>query len=247
MPEAEGKEGVARVRRRTRGLIVIAAAAIALVVLAVVAIVNAGSGSGPERSAPAGAAAPSASGSGSPRVVAGPRPPKIPAALLRGSPKAPVTVVEFGDFACPYCGKFARDVKPVIFRRYVETGVVQFAWRDFPHTTEWSMQAAIAGRAAARQGRFWQYHDALYARHPEKRGNQSRELLLAVARAVGLNMAKFEAALDDPKLREAVEADYTFGQQLGMPGTPAFLVNGQLLFGSHPLSRYVKAIERARK
>lgn len=105
------------------------------------------------------------------------------------------------------------------------------------------MRAAIAGRAAARQGKFWAFHDAVYA---AQSGGLGEERLRSLAARAGLDMAAFDADRLDPALREAVEQDFAFGAQLGMPGTPAFLINGRFFFGAQPLSAFVKEIEKAR-
>ncbi|MFI6515976.1 DsbA family protein [Spirillospora sp. NPDC050679] len=178
----------------------------------------------------------------------GPTPPPDDRALFSGSDSAPVTIVEFGDFQCPKCGTFARTIKPELRRRYVDTGVVRFIWRDFPTFGKESERAAYASRAAARQGRFWPFHDALYARQP-KRMNSGRiddAFLREVARAAGLDVARFDADRKSAAVRKAVDDDFGFGQRLGVPGTPAFLINGTPFFGAQPLKEFEKAIEKAR-
>lgn len=173
----------------------------------------------------------------------GPTVPPIDTALARGVASAPVTIVEFGDFKCVNCGRFAREIEPELRRRYIDTGVVRLFWRDFPALGRESKRAAIAGRAAARQGKFWPFHDALYA---DQSGGLGEEKLRSVAARVGLDVAAFDADRRDPALRKAVEQDFAFGAQLGMPGTPAFLINGKFFFGAQPLAAFVKQIEKAR-
>lgn len=200
------------------------------------------------RAGQASSSAPSASSSPSAvPTILGPKPPPVDDALLLGNPRARVIIVEFGDFQCPQCGRFAREIKPRLMRKYVETGVLRLAWRDFPTFGEQSVAAAIAGRAAARQGRFWQFHDALYARRlPPRSGRLTRALLRDVAREAGCDLDRFDADVKDERLRKVVDADFTFGQDLGVPGTPAFLINGAPFFGAQPLSAFERAIEEAR-
>ncbi|MGP3919828.1 DsbA family protein [Nonomuraea sp. 10N515B] len=174
----------------------------------------------------------------------GPTVPPIDMKLAQGVDSAPVTIVEFGDFKCVNCGRFARTVEPALRRRYIDTGVVRLFWRDFPALGRESERAAIAARAAARQDKFWPFHDALYA---EQSGSLTDERLRAVAARVGLDVARFDADRRDPALRQAVEQDFAFGSQLGVPGTPAFLINGEVFFGAQPLAKFVAAIEKARK
>src|SRR5690606_9707890 len=113
--------------------------------------------------------------------------------------------------------------------RYVEDGTLRIEWRDLPMLGPESQTAALAGRAAARQDAFWAFHDTVYA---DERGVNSGELerehLLQVAADLGLDLERFEADMDDPATAEAVRTDREWAQSLGITGTPAFLINGQL-------------------
>lgn len=227
----------------------LAGAGVALAVIAVLAalaVLRPGqSGTPSESAAPRGQG--QAATSARP-TVPGPSPPPVRQALTLGSDDAPVTIVEFGDFQCPQCGRYAREIEPVLKREYVETGAVQLVWRDFPAFGEQSVKAAVAARAAGRQGHFWEYHDALYAdQFPVNSGKLTDEYLISLARELGLDMTQFRQDLADSAAREAVMADYRFGQQLGVPGTPAFLINNQPVFGAQSLEVFEKAIERARR
>lgn len=182
------------------------------------------------------------SGSGTP-VFEGPTPPPVDMSLARGSAKAPVTIVEFGDFKCPNCTKFAQSIGPVLWRKYVDSGVVRVFWRDHPIRGRESRDAAVAARAASRQGKFWAFHDALFAANAPLDDARLR----AAARRVGLDLRKFEADRRDAKVREAVDRDAEFAARLGMPGTPAFLINGKLFFGAQPVEAFEQAIEKARR
>lgn len=173
----------------------------------------------------------------------GPTPPPVDMRLARGSAQAPVTVVEFGDFACPNCRRYAREIAPVLHRRYVGPGVVRVFWRDYPIRGRRSVNAARAARAAALQGRFWEFHDALYGGGTDLTEGRLR----AAAGAAGLDVARFDRDRRGRAVREAVEADTAFAYQLGLPGTPAFLINGELLFGAQPVAAFEKAIEKARR
>ncbi|WP_329246321.1 DsbA family protein [Actinoallomurus sp. NBC_01490] len=233
-------------------MLVSAAAVIA--VLAVLALVGLTGGSSSKRSASTaptptygstGAATPRPTG-GTPTVT-GPAPPKNDPALWLGSNSAPVTIEEFGDFQCPHCASFARRTEPELRRRYVSAGVVRFIWRDYPWIGKESERAAIAARAAARQGKFWPYHDALYAhRFPENSGHLDDAYLRGIAQRLGLNMSRFDADRRDPGIRAQVRSEMGFAEALGMSGTPAFLINGTVLFGDQSLKTFVAAIEKAR-
>jgi protein-disulfide isomerase len=163
-----------------------------------------------------------------------------------GDVDAPVVMIEWSDFQCPFCGAFARDTKPELVERYVEEGLLRIEWRDFPVIGADSSTAALAGRAAAEQGAFWDLHDEIYA---EERGRDSGELaedaLVEMAEGSGLDGGRFRADLGDDDHRRAVAADLELAQQLGITGTPAFLVNGELMIGGQPTELFAQAIERA--
>ncbi len=244
---------------------VIAGAMAALAVLAVLAVAartgpghparaasGTTTGAGVSQAAPPGARTPSpgaANPNPSAHPVTGPTPPPLAAALTLGRPNAPVTIVEFGDYQCTNCGVFARDTEPSLIRKYVNTGVVRLLWRDFPWVDAQSVRAAVAARAAGMQGKFWAYHDYLFAHQfpDEHSGLVTDAYLRSVARRLGLNVTLFNRDLTSPALTTAVRADRAFGQQLGVPGTPAFLIGGRPFFGAQPLQAFVAAITQARR
>lgn len=120
-------------------------------------------------------------------------------------------------------------------------------WRDFPAFGTESERAAITARAAARQGRFWPFHDALYAHQPPLHsGRLTNGYLRGIAAKLGLDLAWFDSDRRDPAVKAAVQDDFGFGQQLGVPGTPAFLINGKPFFGAQPVTAFEKAIDTAR-
>ena len=248
---------------------VVAGAVAAFIVLAMLAAA-AMSGSGhPARvsaaSRPGGAGVPGAAGAAPPGArpasagaanpdpsahpYTGPAAPPAVPALMLGRVGAPVTIVEFGDYQCTYCGAFARTIEPTLIRRYVDAGVVRLVWRDFPWVDAQSVAAAVAARAAGRQGKFWPYHDYLFAHQfsSERSGLVTGAYLRSVARRLGLNMPVFNRDVAEPALTAAVRADDSFGQQLGVPGTPAFLINGKPFFGAQPLAAFEAAIAAARR
>ena len=183
-----------------------------------------------------------------PNTITGPAAPPVAPALTLGRPSAPVAIVEFGDYQCTHCGAFAHDTEPALVRKYVDTGVVRLVWRDFPWVDAQSVAAAVAARAAGMQGKFWAYHDYLFAHQSadEHSGLVTGAYLRAVARRLGLNMALFSRDVADPALAAAVRADKQFGEGLGVPGTPAFLIGGRPFFGAQPLPAFEAAIAAAR-
>lgn len=173
------------------------------------------------------------------------RAPGDPMAL--GKPDAPVVMLNYAELRCPFCAKFSRDIEPELVKRYVESGVLRIEWRDFPIFGEESIEAAKAGRAAAAQGKFWEYAGTIYQDAPEK-GHPSlpHDKLVDYAKQVGItDIAKFEADMNDPATLEAIRADATEGSQIGVSSTPTFLVNGEPILGAQPLDQFAQTIERA--
>lgn len=166
--------------------------------------------------------------------------------LALGSVKAPVIMVEWADFQCPFCGEFARSTEPILVRRYVDTGKLRIEWRDYPYLGPQSTTAALAARAAADQGKFWQYHDALYAsQHPVNSGALTESHLVGLAARLGLNLARFRADMTSAATARSVRADFQQGLSLGVNGTPAFLIGGTQIFGAQPAATFEKAINAA--
>jgi protein-disulfide isomerase len=165
--------------------------------------------------------------------------------LALGAVDAPVLMIEWADFQCPFCAAFARDTKPEL-EPYLADGTLRIEWRDLPMLGEESRTAALAGRAAADQGAFWELHDEIYAEDRERNaGELDRGPLVEMAGRLGLDTERFEEALDDPDHAGAVEADAQFARSLGITGTPAFLINGRPLIGGQPTEVFVSAIEQA--
>ncbi len=168
------------------------------------------------------------------------------AVTAMGDVDAPVVMLEYSDFQCPFCGKFARETKPELIERFVEDGTLRIEWRDFPYMGEESTRAATAARAAGEQGRFWEFHDALYAdQAPPNSGTLTEDHLVGVAKDLGLDAGKFRKDMRSDRLAEAVARDFSEGQQIGVTGTPAFIVNGRPIMGAQPTEVFVEAIEDA--
>lgn len=162
-----------------------------------------------------------------------------------GAVDAPVVLVEYADFRCPFCGVYARDTMPQLIDEYVESGQVRMEWRDMPVFGEESLEAAVAARAAGEQGLFWEFSEAVFADAPE-RGHVALppERVREIAEQIGVpDMAAFEADLTNPELRERVNADFAEGRSIGITGTPTFLVNDTPLSGAQPLAAFQAAIE----
>jgi protein-disulfide isomerase len=145
-------------------------------------------------------------------------------AVLRGVPAAPVTIVEYADYECPYC----QQVQPGLEKLEAEyKGKVSFTFRDFPLPMHAHAQkAAEAAHCAAGQGKFWQYHDMLFS---------TKQLEVAQlkehARTLNLDGAAFDTCLDSGATADAVKAQFAEGQALHIEGTPSFLINGRFFSG----------------
>ncbi|MBI2640627.1 MAG: thioredoxin domain-containing protein [Candidatus Sungbacteria bacterium] len=193
--------------------------------------------SSPRSAVPQGTAAVGASPNIVPADLAGSAP-------YLGNPDAPVTLIEFGDFQCPFCGRFFHTTEPQIIEQYVKTGKARFVYRDFAFLGPESEWAAMAAECANEQGKFWQYHDYLYNnQRGENEGAFSKENLKAFARAIGLSEAQFGSCLDSDKYLEAVRRDTDDGRSAGVNGTPATFVNGRLIQGAVPFAQFQKIIE----
>jgi protein-disulfide isomerase len=156
----------------------------------------------------------------------------------KGPENAPITIVEFSDFQCPYCG---REV-PVVERVMKEyDGKVRLVFRNFPLNFHPNAQkAAEAGACAADQGKFWEMHDKMF-------GNQQKlaiDDLKGFAKEVGLDAKKFDQCLDSGEKKALVEADSKAGEEAGVSGTPAFFVNGIFINGAVPYEQFKDTVER---
>lgn len=163
-----------------------------------------------------------------------------------GDVDAPVVMVSYSEFQCPFCGRFARETEPELVQRYVESGDLRIEWRDFPYLGPESETAAHAGRAAAEQDGFWQFAEAMFAdQQSPNSGALTPEFLADVAEGVGLDREQFLADLESPEVADAVARDFEEGQSIGVTGTPAFLVNGRPVIGAQPTDTFVEVVEQA--
>lgn len=148
----------------------------------------------------------------------------LPDDVSRGRPDAPVTIVEFTDYQCPFCKRFEAETWPQLKRNYVDTGKVRFIVRDLPlEFHDSALPAAEAAHCAGEQGKFWPMHDALFASHADLR----RPTVLAIASAIGLDVKRFEADVDSAEVRKAVQRDLEDGSNVGVMSTPTIFIDGQ--------------------
>jgi protein-disulfide isomerase len=170
------------------------------------------------------------------------RPPSVAVAYdparVKGDPKAPITIVEFSDFQCPYC-KNSESTLDELLTKY--SGRVKLAYLDFPlpEIHPRAESAAEAARCAGEQGKFWEYHDALYADQSKLDASQ----LLARARTLHLDEKSFQSCLNSGKYKSKIEADLEQGRKVGVAGTPGFFVNGVFLSGARSPADFEKIID----
>jgi protein-disulfide isomerase len=166
--------------------------------------------------------------------------------MAKGDVDAPVVLIAYSEFQCPFCGKFARDTAPILEEKYVADGTLRIEWRDFPYLGPESTTAALAGRAAAEQGGFWRFHDAMYADQlPPNSGKLDGQHVEGIARDVGLDVDQFRADMSSAATKELVAADFQEGQSIGISGTPSFLINGTPVIGAQPTDVFEQVIEAA--
>lgn len=171
------------------------------------------------------------------------RAPDDPLAL--GEPDAPVVIREYADFQCPFCGRHARETGPKLIKDYVDKGLVRIEWRDLPYLGAESDDAAAAGRAAAAQGKFWEFHDAVYARDRRvNSGSLNEDALRDIARSIGLDLARFDTDRASAATHTAVRRDQQEATSMGITGTPAFIVGDTPIVGAQPYEAFKQAIDR---
>nr|WP_189822710.1 thioredoxin domain-containing protein [Streptomyces finlayi] len=167
--------------------------------------------------------------------------------LAQGTADAPVVMVEYADFKCGFCGKFARDTEPKLVKKYVEDGTLRIEWRNYPILSEESDAAAHAAWAAGRQGRFWQFHAAAYAKDAKAKGFGA-EQLKELARQAGVkDLDKFAADSASEDAKTSVRKDKEEAFALRATATPSFLINGRPISGAQPDEVFEQAIESAKK
>jgi protein-disulfide isomerase len=186
--------------------------------------------------------------------VAGPAPqPKTFNASARdlntlGKADAPITVIEYSDFDCGYCRRFYDTTFKQLMAEYVNTGLVRISYKHYPFLADSSMPKAVVAECAAEQGKFWQMHDALFSgRVPAADEATIRAAGADLAKQFGMDGDAFAKCLDSEAVKQRIGIDAQEAQQVGVRGTPSFLINGRLLVGAQPFEQFKLALEAARK
>jgi len=180
-----------------------------------------------------------------------------------GDPNAPIQIVEYSDFQCPFCERFATDTEPLLTEYFISTGKVLFTYRSAGNwvsnniggsKTE-SQDAGLAAYCAADQGKFWEMHDSLFAnnRDVEDQGSFSDKRLTAMAEGIGLDMTAYQDCYDSGKYEDEVQQGFDDAVAAGISGTPFFVmtykVNGEVktetIEGAQPINEFQQKIEAA--
>jgi protein-disulfide isomerase len=157
-----------------------------------------------------------------------------------GPADAPITIVEFSDFQCPYCGRFYEQTYQPLLDAY--PGKIRFVYRHLPLTSIHpnAMPAAEASMCAHEQGAFWQYHNALF----EGQQNLGEEFYVQIAQQLGLDLTAFQDCMANDKYAAEIQKDSDFALNLGVNSTPTFFINGLAVVGAQPLDIFKQVIDK---
>lgn len=166
-------------------------------------------------------------------VAAAPFDTSIPSdGRILGNPDAPVTLVEYADYQCPFCGAFSKEIMPQVINDFVKTGKIKIEFKDLPFLDSAqgygeSDMAAEAAACAADQGKFWQMHDTIFAnQNGENQGAYSKDRLKKMAELAGLDTGKFNTCFDDRAHKDDVKAMQDEAVAAGVTSTPTLMING---------------------
>lgn len=156
-----------------------------------------------------------------------------------GNPDGPITIVEFSDFLCGFCGRFAQETLPVLMEEYGDQ--VRFVYRDFPIISQQASAAvALAAECAHDQDKFWEYHDVLF----ENSGNiSSTDTLYGFAADLGMDVDQFQQCFENGDHLQEISEDAAYARELGLRGTPGFFINGRFVNGAVPIDTFRQIID----
>lgn len=167
-----------------------------------------------------------------------------PEDAVLGNASAKVTIIEFGDFQCPFCGRFFREVEPQLKKDYIETGKASFVYKHLAFLGKESVDAANASLCAKEQSKFWEYHDKLYqTQKGENQGAFALPALKQFAKELGLNSSQFDNCLDSQNYAAQVQVDTTEINSKGYFGTPTTFINDTVVVGAQPYVTFKAVID----
>ena len=162
---------------------------------------------------------------------------------FQGDPNAPVTMIEFSDFRCGYCGLFAAETLPQLRQEYIDTGKVLFAYKHLAVLGPDSVRAAEASECAAEQNKFWDFHNLVFTDQAANHTPLTEDNLAELAGQVDLDAAAFSDCLTSGRYNDRVVLESQTVQSLGVRGTPGFVVNGVYIPGAQPFEVFQQVIE----
>lgn len=171
------------------------------------------------------------------------RNPEDPFAI--GAIDAPLVISEFSDFECPFCARYATQTEPTLIKEYVEKGLVRIEWNDLPINGPQAVAAAKAGRAAAEQGKFHEFKEALFKEAATKNGHPGfgEADFERFAKEAGVpDIDKFKADAASNKYDAAIQQASQYGSGIGISGTPGFLIGTKFVAGAQPMEAFEAAI-----
>ena len=175
-----------------------------------------------------------------------------------GDPNAPITIVEYGDYQCPYCNLFFMETQPLIVKNYVESGKVKMVFRnlivnDRSATQHESHNAALAVECAKDQNKFWDFHDALSQlefkdesanpQSSENNNNLNKDAFMNIAKNLGMDQGKFATCFDSGQYSSNIQAESDQALKYGINATPAFFINGKEVVGAQPYANFKAVID----
>jgi protein-disulfide isomerase len=164
----------------------------------------------------------------------------------KGDADAPVLMIEYSDYQCPYCSRYVQETLPLIEENYIQTGKVRYVFKDFPLSFHAQASlAAQAARCAGDQGDYWGMHDLLFANQQDWANDRAAQIFSDYADQLGLDTGQFDSCLSSGSYEDEVNSEIQEGLSVGVSGTPAFFVNGQFISGAQPYQAFQQAIEAA--
>ena len=167
-------------------------------------------------------------------------------AATRGAEDAPITIVEFSDYQCPFCQRHYEQTMPQLLENYIDTGKVRYVFKDFPLTQlhPQAVEASMVAECAGEQDAYWEMHDKLFGEQQRWNGQENApEAYSAFAEEIGLDVEAFDQCMEEGKYTDNIGSNFQEGVGAGVTGTPAFFINGQFINGAQPFEVFQQIIE----